>query len=340
MSESENAVTTALSTKLSGAPQRISGRIDPELAATLPFAIEIPFQRIDRARELEAQITAESLDREAPTLAAAVETRNWGISRPGAPDIPVRIYRPKYGNQFLGAFVFFHGGGFALGTLDSEHYRCAYLAKEAECVVVSVDYRLAPEHKFPAGFNDCFDAVVWTAENAADLDLVPGRLAVGGSSAGGALAAGVALRARDEGGPRLSFQLLIYPVLDLRMKTASMEEFTEAPTWNAANNRVMWSWYLPGDDYPVQYASPMLAESFEGLPPALITAAEVDCLRDEALEYALSLLRAGVPVELHTYPGAFHGFDLAAPHTDIAQRTLLEQARALGRALRRQPRAE
>jgi acetyl esterase len=275
-------------------------------------------------------------------LEAAVETRNDVIARSDAPGIPIRIYRPKYGSQGLGAFVFFHGGGFALGTLDSEHHRCAYLAREAECVVVSVDYRLAPEHKFPAGLDDCFHAVVWVAENARGLGVVPGRLAVGGASSGGALAAGVALRARDQAGPLLSFQLLIYPVLDPRMETASMAEFTDAPIWNADNNRVMWSYYLPvsGDGRPLQYASPAQADSYEGLPPAMIAAAELDCLRDEAIEYALALSRAGVPVELHTYPGAFHGFDLAAPHAEISQRTLGDQARALGRALRRQPRIE
>ena len=340
MSQIESVRVGGPRTNLFGVGHPITTRIDPELAAILPFAIEIPFEQVDLARQLEAQGTAESSGREAITLAAAVESRNEVLSRPGAPDIPVRIYRPKYGSLPLGALVFFHGGGFALGTLDSEHNRCAYLAKEAECVVVSVDYRLAPEHKFPAGFNDCFDAVVCVAEQARDLDVVPGRLAVGGASAGGALAAGVALRARDEGKPFLSFQLLIYPVLDMRMKTSSMEEFTDAPTWNAVNNRVMWNCYIAGEDHSMQYASPALAENLEGLPPAMITAAEVDCLRDEAIEYALSLSRAAVPVELHTYPGTFHGFDLAAPHADISQRTLADQARALGKALRRQPRTE
>jgi acetyl esterase/lipase len=315
-------------------------RIDPELAAMLPLTVEIPFEQVDRARELEAQRTAESFGREALTLEAAVESRNDAIVRTGAPDVPIRIYRPKFGSQGLGAFVFFHGGGFALGTLDSEHNRCAYLAKEAECVVVSVGYRLAPEHKFPAGFDDCFDAVVWVAENARELGVVPGRLAVGGASAGGALAAGVALRARDEEAPLLSFQLLIYPVLDLRMKTPSMEEFSDAPTWDAVSNRAMWEYYLPVDDEAVGYASPALADNLDGLPPTMITAAELDCLRDEAVEYALALSRAGVPVELHMYPGAFHGFDLAAPHAEISQRTLVDQARALGKALRRQPRTE
>ena len=150
-------------TNLSGATQRITRRIDPELAATLPFAIEIPFQQIDRARELEAQMTAESLDREAPTLAAAVESRNCGISH--APARPISQSAStvlSMATQSLGALFSFMAEGSPLGRLDSEHYRCAYLAKEAECVVVSVDYRLAPEHKFPAGFNDCFDAVVWT----------------------------------------------------------------------------------------------------------------------------------------------------------------------------------
>ena len=336
--KSHNPVTANDGSPPPWRPSPHQHRIDPELAAILPFTVDIPFNQVEWARELEAQRTMDLGGPEVLTLAAALDIKDDLIPSPSSRQIPIRVYRPKYGSAGLGAFVFFHGGGFALGSLDSEHTRCAFLAREAECVVISVDYRLAPEHRFPAGFDDCFDAVAWVAQHAAELDIMPGRLAIGGASAGGCLAAGVALRARDEAGPALSFRLLIYPALDLRMQTASMAEFTSAPTWSATYNRVMWEIYLPSGQEPPRYASPALTESFQGLPPAMITAAEIDALRDEAIEYALALFRAGVPVELVTYPGAFHGFDLLAPHADIAQRTLNDQARALRQALRRGPR--
>jgi acetyl esterase len=226
--------------------------------------------------------------------------------------VPVRIYRPE--RPAGPALVYFHGGGFVTGDLENEHRRCLDFAAELGIVVVSVDYRLAPEHPFPAPFEDAWAATVWTHAHAAGLGADPGRVAVGGGSAGGGLAAAVALRARDEGGPPLVFQLLLYPVLDDRMDTPSMRAYTEPPLFNRGEAEHMWRHYLgpdrgtPGWETPV-YAAPARAKDLSGLPPAYVLVAEADPLRDEDLAYARRMMEAGVPLELRLVRGAYHGFD-------------------------------
>jgi len=253
----------------------------------------------------------------------------------GAPEVPVRIYSPVAAGTARPGVVFFHGGAFILGDVYTEELRCLRYAAEAGCVVVSVGYRLAPEDPFPAGFDDCYSALVWVAEHRTELGIDGRRLAVGGTSAGGGLAASVALRARDAGGPALALQLLVYPTLDARMGTPSMHEFTSTPGWNSVANHLMWSYYLDGSGPASAYASPALAEALTGLPPAAVVVAAFDPLRDEAVEYALTLVRAGVSTELHLYPGTFHAFDAIAPFAAISQRALEDQVLALRRALRR-----
>jgi acetyl esterase/lipase len=255
-------------------------------------------------------------------------------ARKGAPDILVRTYDPVRRDNPAPALVFFHGGAFTAGGLETEDLRCREIASRTGMLVVSVDYRLAPEHPFPAGFYDCYDSLVWCSTHADELGVDPVRIAVGGSSAGGALAAAVSLAARDQGGPAIVFQLLLYPVIDDRMSTASMAAFVNTPGWNQPNSVHMWRNYLgaASDGEVSPYAAPARATDLRDLPPAYVMTVEFDPLRDEGVEYARRLIAAGVPTELHVFPGAFHGFDAAAPQATLSRRSLTEQCAALAEA--------
>lgn len=255
-------------------------------------------------------------------------------ARAGAPDILVRTYDPLRRDNPAPALVFFHGGAFTAGGLETEDLRCREIASRTGILVVSVDYRLAPEHPFPAAFSDCYDSLVWCSTHADELGVDPERIAVGGSSAGGALAAAVSLAARDQGGPAIVFQMLLYPVIDDRMSTASMAAFVNTPGWNQPNSVHMWRNYLGAarDGEVSPYAAPGRATDLRGLPPAYVMTVEFDPLRDEGVEYARRLIGAGVPTELHVFPGAFHGFDAAAPQATLSRRSLTEQCAALAEA--------
>ena len=247
---------------------------------------------------------------------------------PADPDVAVRTYRPHLAQ---GAIVWLHGGGFVMGDLDTEHPWAARLAGAAGAVVVSVGYRRAPEDRFPAALDDVYAALTWTATHAAELGIDRERIAVGGHSAGAGLAAAVALRARDQQGPPIRFQLLNQPELDDRQETWSARNFTDTPWMNRDKLAATWRHYL-GSVPASPYAAPARAADLSGLPPAYVATAEFDPLRDEAIGYALRLLQAGVPVELHQWPGTFHGSQ-AILSAAISQRQNAELAAALRRAL-------
>ena len=224
--------------------------------------------------------------------------------------IRLTIYRPKALDGAAPCLVYFHGGGFCLGDMGYIHRYAAQYAEGAYCMVVFVHYRTADTAPFPAPFQDCYAALRWVWDNASSLQVDRGYLAVGGDSAGGALAAACAMRARDENGPRLCFQLLVYPVTDGRMETVSMQKYTDSPLWNAELNRNMWKLYLRDGDHGIPgYAAPMLARDFSGLPPAYVEVEEFDCLHDEGVAYAQALQAAGADVQLEDVPDTFHGFD-------------------------------
>jgi len=264
-----------------------------------------------------------------------VTVENTEIPGPdGKAVVAVRIYTPKTSSSASPALVYFHGGAFVIGDLYLEEHRCLRLAADGGCVVVSVDYRLAPENPFPAGVEDCYCALVWVAAHARDLGVDIDRIAVGGASAGGALAAAVAQMARDRGGVPLALQMLVYPVIDDRMETASMKAFSATPVWNSGSNAQMWNHYLGVKrDYVSNYAAPGRATDLSDLPPAYVMTAELDPLRDEGITYAQRLMQAGVPVELHCFSGACHGFDLLAPAIELSRRAIDEQVAAVVRAL-------
>jgi acetyl esterase len=243
-------------------------------------------------------------------------------SIPGpAGNIPVRIYTPR-GRGPLALLVYFHGGGWIAGDIRVYDTLCRALANASGCVVASVDYRLAPEHPFPAAVEDCHAAARWAVANAGALQADPSRVAVGGDSAGGNLAAVVALRARDQGGPPLAYQLLIYPCIDYLPDLPSYRE-NEGILLTREGIAWMWGHYLKEEsDRKNPYAVPLQAADLRGLPPALVITAELDPLRDEAERYAARLQKAGVPVVLKRYPGMIHGFLSLGGALDRAQEAM------------------
>ena len=223
----------------------------------------------------------------------------------------VRVYRPKT-EGLKGALLYFHGGGYIVGNLDSEHGRCVDYAEQADCVVVSVDYRLAPEFVFPSQHDDGWAALAWLLSHAQSLGVDPAKIAVGGGSAGAALAAGLALRARDEGSPSICFAMLVQPVVDPHAGSHSARTFNDTPFLKGSQLPGVWKLYL-GSPAPtgklLSYAAALATDDFSGFPPSLLLIGNVDPARDEGLELARRLVRAGSEVELHLIPGAPHGFD-------------------------------
>lgn len=223
-------------------------------------------------------------------------------------EIPIRLYNPKPART-LPALVWFHGGGHVTGDLDTHDTLCRMIAARVPCVVVNVDYRLAPEHRFPAAFDDAYAATSWAVDNATEIGADPERMAVGGSSSGGNLAAAVALAARDRGAPKLACQLLVYPVLDMTFSAESHR--THATGYYLTTAKVEWArcrYVGPETDLKHPYLSPLWAGSFAGLPPAHIITAELDPLRDDGQAFAARLEAAGVEVVASDYPGVMHGF--------------------------------
>jgi len=241
----------------------------------------------------------------------------------------IRHYRPSAA-AVLPVVVFFHGGGWVMGSIETHDGYCRQLANASGWAVVSVDYRLAPEHKFPAGLEDAHAATSWVSEHAAEIGVDPQRITVAGDSAGGNLAAAVPLLARDRGGPGLRFQLLLYPVLDHHFDTPSYR--ANATGYHLTRDAMIWSWghYLHSPrDGALPYASPLRADDLSGLPAALVMTAEYDPLRDEGEAYAARLHAAGVPVTLKRYDGLIHGFARRTNVLDRAREALQDVAAAL-----------
>ena len=242
--------------------------------------------------------------------------------------VRVKVYRPRGASGDLPGILYIHGGGFCIGDVDLEDAGAVQVANAVNAVVVSVDYRLAPEHPYPAGLEDCHAALCLLA-GLPGVD--PARIAVHGQSAGGGLAAATALLARDRGGPALRFQSLGIPELDDRLETPSMTAFTATPMWSRPQAELSWKYYLGGR--PADgYAAPARMEDLRGLPAAYVSTCELDPLRDEGILYAMRLLAAGVSVELHTFPGAVHGSSIA-PTAEVVKRMDGEVLAALRRAL-------
>ncbi|TDC20839.1 alpha/beta hydrolase [Streptomyces sp. 8K308] len=304
---------------------------DPELAAALTMMEPTDLSDLAAARAAQKARLAAAV--------AAADTTGVTVTELPGPGVPLRLYRPAAaGSAPLPAVYRIHGGGFTMGHPDVDHEANLRLTRALPCAVVSPEYRLAPEHPYPAGLDDCYAGLCWLAEHAAELGVRPEALAVAGDSAGACLAAAVALLARDRGGPSLRLQYLDSPSLDDRLTTPSALRFIDTPIWNRPSALLSWDAYLgagvPGSpDVPVT-AAPGRATAAElaGLPPAHVTVMELDPLRDEGIDYARALLAAGVTTELHLYPGTFHGSALVR-HSAVARRMAEEEVAVLGRAL-------
>jgi acetyl esterase len=246
-----------------------------------------------------------------PEPAPVAEIRELDIAGPDGARLPLRLYRGTgtAAGTMLPALVFFHGGGWVVGDLETHDPMCRHLANAAACAVVAVDYRLAPEHKFPAAVEDSFAATQWVAANGDQFGIDRARLAVGGDSAGGNLAAVVSLLARDCGAPRLSAQLLLYPALDFGLNRASHQRLAEGYLLTLATMRWFAEAYIRGpQDVADWRASPLRAPDLSGLPPAYVLTAGYDPLCDEGIAYARRLQECGVAVEHRHLPGQIHGF--------------------------------
>jgi acetyl esterase len=308
--------------------------IDPELAAITELIPHVDLTDPASARAGFDKMLA-TLTSEIPGVETLEITDRLVPGWPGDPEVAVRVYRPVGLTQSVPGILMIHGGGFIVGNIGTEHVGAAMLSINTGAAVVSVDYRLAPEHPFPAGLHDCYAALVFLAEAAAELGIDPARVALVGSSAGGGLAAATALLARDLGGPAVCFQMLHIPELDDRLETASMKAFTDTPVWNRPLAVLSWQAYLGelsgSDDVPA-YAAPGRCADLSGLPPAYVSTAENDPLRDEGILYAMGLLAAGVSVELHQFPGTFHGSAMVTTAA-VSKRAQRESVVVLRRAL-------
>jgi acetyl esterase/lipase len=311
--------------------------IDPELLPWLDMLPQVPLS--DHDSLVAGRAVLGSLGDLLPAYEPAnpIEVRDTTVPGPSdAPDVPVRIYTPGHRNAAVPGLLYIHGGGFVMGDVQMFNPSMLRLVDELGVVMVSVDYRLAPEHPFPAPVEDCYAALTWVGAMAAELGVDPARLGVAGESAGGGLAAAVALLARDRGGPALCFQYLGIPELDDRLDTPSMRAYHDTPMWNRPNAIFSWTNYLgaePGGADVSPYAAPARAEDLSGLPPAFVTTCQFDPLRDEGIIYAQRLMQAGVHTELHHYPGTFHG-SVAVENAPVSRRMLADQVAALRRGLR------
>ena len=257
--------------------------------------------------------------------------RDIGVPGPGG-SIPVRVFRP-HGEGPLPVVAYVHGGGWVLGSVDGFEPVCRALANASGAVIASIDYRLAPEHPFPAGLEDVLAAVRWLAVNARELDGDPERIAIAGDSAGGNLATVAARRLRDESGPALRLQALVYPVCDNALDTPSYRECSDVFGLSAPDMEHFWQVYLAGADGRHPDASPLRATDLSGLPPAFVLTVRNDVLRDEGEAYARALEAAGVPVTLRRYDDAVHGFLRWLEKARISRRAVADVGAALREAL-------
>jgi acetyl esterase/lipase len=294
-------------------------RLDPELAESLRAMPEwnLNSETLPIIREFSAVASVSA------PLGCVIHDFEVMCST-GEHKVPVRIYMPSTLGERSSVLVWMHGGGFVMGNIQQDDVMCLDMARAAQCVVVSVGYRLAPEHPFPAAPEDCYTVLEWVAQSPPELKVQVEKIAVGGISAGGCLAAALALMTRDRKGPRLHHQFLIIPVTDDRLDTLSSRSILDLRVWDRHTADESWRMYLgttDREDTP-PYAAPNREKDLSGLPPATVLVEDLDVLRDEAIDYANRLHDAGVSTELHVYPGTFHGHFAFAPDAGISKRTV------------------
>jgi acetyl esterase/lipase len=313
--------------------------LDPELKGPIKMMLtQMPptnFKNLPAARSASKKMWA-VMKTQIPVIPGVI-TEDRTIPGPkGSPNVIIRIYRPEKKSVLLPALLWIHGGGYMLGDIDQEDLTSKQFTLAGECVVVSVEYRLAPEHPYPAPLEDCYAALKWLSAHAGELKVDRSRIAIGGGSAGGGLAAGLAIMARDRNEVKTVFQLLVYPMInDCNIAPAS-NTLPDALFWTRENNLIGWRSYLgcePGGGGISCYASAFRALNLEGLPPAYLAVGDIDLFAQEDIEYSRRLIAAGVPTELHVYPGGCHAFDMLVPDADVSKRFTGDIHRALKRAL-------
>jgi acetyl esterase/lipase len=286
---------------------------------------DIPATR-QRVRQLREKMRA---------VPAPPEVECTQLELPASPPVAARHYRRRdLGPTPSAALLWIHGGGMVMGDLDMDDAWCRRVADQLGIHVIATDYRLAPEYPYPAPIEDCYVALSWVFENALDLGIDPTRIAVGGASAGGGLAAGLCLLARDRGDHAPAFQFLMYPMLEDREIDESSPSASDPKVWNATANRRGWECYLAAvaDDVPI-YAAPARATDLSGLPPTYICVGELDLFLKENMAYASSLTRSGIPTELRMYPGAFHASNTFVSESALSRRWLVDDLNAIARGL-------
>ena len=309
------------------------GRLDPEIApivAALPPVDLLDVSGTRAAMGRRAGIEVGPSDDRLDVLKQEI-----AIEGSDGVAVALRVYRPAGLSGTLPCLYWIHGGGFVMGSLDSDDRLLQEMVHFAGCVAVAVEWRQAPEHPFPAALNDTHDALEWLWAHADDLEVDRTRIALGGASSGGGSAAALALLVRDRGRIELCFQLLVYPMLDDRNETASSFDIVDRRVWHREANILAWQYYL-GDPAKavLPYAVPARADDLSGLPPTFISVGALDLFLDEDLDYGRRLIRAGVPTELHVYPGAPHGVNKFGYPAAVARQFARDRDEALRRAVR------
>lgn len=332
-------MTATIQTPTNGTAIAPPPPFDPELGAALAAVAEMVPSAIlpEMIPAMRVGLAAMDLPIAELTRDGAIEIEERQVPGPaGAPDISLLICRPRGAGTGLPAIYHTHGGGMILGNNRTGLIDMLDWAQEFNLVVVSVEYRLAPEHPDPAPIEDCYAGLVWTAEHADELGIDHDRILIAGVSAGGGLAAGVALMARDRGGPALAAQVLLCPMLDDRNDTVSSRQMAGHGVWDSTSNDTGWRALLGdaiGGPDVSPYAAPARAVDLSGLPPAFIDVGSAETFRDEDVAYASRIWQAGGVAELHVWPGGFHGFDSLAPQAALSQETKAARVRWLRRQL-------
>ncbi len=316
---------------MTGDAETWARRIDPEIRSVLDLVPHLDLTDIPTARRERAELAARAAAGHVPPASVRTQDRRLPGWPEGEPDVIVRVHEPaEPSSSTRPALLWVHGGGHVLGAAAQDDPMLQDLVARTGCVAVAVEWRRAPEDPYPAAVHDAYAALVWMA---ADPALDPERLVVGGASSGGGAAAGLALLARDRAEVRLAGQVLVYPMLDDREITVSSREVRDPRLWNDVSNRLGWGAYLSGlegQEVP-PYAAPARSTDLRGLPTTWLATGELDLFRDEDMEYASRLFAAGVPTELHVYPGAVHGFDLFAPDAGVSRRYRRDRDEAFDR---------
>jgi acetyl esterase/lipase len=312
-------------------------RIDPELLAAYKNEPPLDLARngLENFREFFSNLVG------SPNLPSDPAVTVYDLMIPGPNSgerLRLRIYKPIKLEKNSPGIYWIHGGGFLFGEPEQDEAQSLRWAKEVGAVVVAVDYRLAPEHPYPAALDDCYAGLVWFAREAKSLGVDKNRLAVAGASAGGGLTAAVALKARDLGSPSLAFQAPLYPMIDDRFMTPASREDFGLKVWNNTDNLYAWKAYLgevAGTEEANEYMAPARAKDLSGLPPTYTCVGDLDPFRDDAINYVARLAQARVPVEFHLYPGAYHAFELMAPEAEISRRAMDEYVSVLKKVLKK-----